>query len=99
MNHRDAHKRNEDMFATQSSLSVEYIDLKYSKYTKEDCKKIMIKAIEVMKDCKKSKEYVYTNGPKVHGVREQIQLDMLDIWETRACQIYDNVLDMMNKAL
>lgn len=87
------------MFAQSSNLTEAYVNLKYGTPSKNACRELMKQAAAVIEGCKKAKEEIYTNGPKVHGARQQSQLDLLDIWENKACAVYDNTMEMMNKAL
>lgn len=87
------------MFAESAKLGNDYIALKYGSYTKADCKALMKQATSVIEGCKKAKSEVYENGPKVHGPRQQNQLDLLDVWENKAYAVFDNAQDMMIKAL
>lgn len=86
------------MFAQSSDLTNSYINLKYGVATKAACREVMMQAAAVIDSCKKAKEEVYANGPKVHGATQQSQLDLLDIWENKACAVYNNVMQMMVKA-
>ena len=86
------------MFAQSAALSSAYIALTVAP-TKEACKAVMKQAGAVIQGCKKAKEDVYTNGPKVHGARQHSQLDMLDIWQNKAEAVFDNAEKMMVQAL
>ncbi len=86
------------MFAQSSNLTNAYINLKYGVATKQACREVMMQAAAVIDGCKKAKEEIYTNGPKVHGATQQSQLDLLDVWENKACAVYDNTMAMMVKA-
>ncbi|NUM72742.1 hypothetical protein HUU40_00130 [candidate division KSB1 bacterium] len=86
------------MFAQSAALTEAYISLKFSAYTKQDCIEVAKQAARVIEGCKKAKSDVYTNGPKIHGAAQQSQLDLLDIWEMKACAIFDNASDMAAKA-
>ena len=83
------------MFGKSVELTKAYLDVKYGNVTKEECQKVIDQANELIIECKKAKEEIYKSGPKVHGARQQSQLDMIDIWENKACAIYDNVTKIM----
>ena len=87
------------MFAQSAALTNAYINVKFGTPSKAVCRDLMKQANEVIEGCKKAKEEIYTNGPKIHGATQHSQLDLLDVWENKACAVYDNAMEMMTKAL
>lgn len=87
-----------NIFALSAELSTSYLNLKFGVVTKAACKSVMDQAANVLTAIKDAKGEVYTNGPKVHGARQQSRLDMLDQWEMKACAVFDNTSAMMVKA-
>lgn len=87
------------MFAQSAALTNAYINVKFGSPSKQVCRDLMKQAAAVIEGCKTAKSEIYANGPKVHGAFQQSQLDLLDIWENKACAVYDNAMEMMNKAL
>lgn len=84
------------MFAESSALTYAYINVKFGA-SRDDLMAVRKQAAKVIEGCKAAKSEVYANGPRVHGVREASRLDLLDVWETKACAVFDNCTAMLSK--
>lgn len=83
-----------------TELTTRYIELKYSvAATRDDWNTLAQSAASAIKSIKADKEAVYRDGPKVHGVRQQSRLDVLDEREFRMCALFDNASDMAHRSI
>ncbi len=48
-----------------------------------------------LKFIKLAKSEVFEVGPSVHGARQHSRLDLLGVWEMKACAMFDNVADLI----
>ena len=77
-------------FTASSDLVTEYINLKYSAATKAQWIALSKKAGQIISQIRDAKADVYTDGPKVHGAFTQSKLDMMDKFELKALNVFDN---------
>lgn len=82
-------------FAAANEISRRYISAKYGETDKSGWKALAIDAAKVIEMVKAEKSEVFTNGPRVHGRRQQSQLDILDNREMRMCAVFDNATAAM----
>ena len=81
------------------NISIRYIELKYGKASNADWVELMKAAGSEIESIKSEKSDIFNRFPGVHGRFQQSQLDVLDIREQKACAIFDNAMNEVNRAL
>ena len=85
------------MFAQIANLQTEVNKLD-EQSTKAECIRVMKFAGKVIATLEAEIANIYS-GDKVHGARQQSQLDLIDVWKDRAYNLHNKVMNMIPSAL
>jgi hypothetical protein len=83
-----------DTFAKSAVLTETWINIKYAAPTAEQIAAVKRQALDVIAACKSDRETIYAEierrGPTSFGRAKASQLDLLDLWQTKAEAVFDN---------